>query len=109
MRSLTLINNYLSWAMIFLFIITMLSGYSMTAKGDLVMKLTFNLINRKNGYFLHRKSSYLLAIFISFHVSINLRVRLLKMGFKDTNSLNLLILGVLAASIFFFTYIEFLW
>jgi len=56
MRYLTLINYYLAWANLFLFMITMLSEYSMTANGDLVMKLTFNLINRKMATFSIKKA-----------------------------------------------------
>jgi len=93
--------------MLVLFFIAVLSGYSMTAKGDLVIRLTFGLINRKNGYFLHRKSAYLLSVLVSIHTSANLKLKLLKRGIKETKSINMFVLAVLFMMIAFFTGIEF--
>ncbi len=101
-------NRFLSWVMLILFYITILSGYSMTAKGDLVMKLTLGLINKRNGYYLHRKASYLLTLLTSFHISVNLRLELLRKGARDSVFLNMLIFAVFFAMIAVFTIIEFL-
>ncbi len=103
------VNRYLSWIMLVLFFVSVLSGYSMTAKRDLVMKLTFGLINWKNGYSLHRKSTYFLAILASLHTAANLKLKLLKLGMRETKALNILVLIVLLVMIAFFTIIEFIW
>ena len=105
-NTLIKVNRYLPWIMLMLFFITVLSGYSMTAKGDLVIRLTFGLINWKNGYFLHRKSTYLLSILASIHAAANLKLELLKRGAKETKPLNMFVLTVLFVLIAFFTAIE---
>ncbi len=98
--ALVKVNRYLSWIMLVLFFVAVLSGYSMTAKRDLVMKLTLGLINWKNGYFLHRKSTYFLSILASIHTAANLKLKLLKIGVTK-KTLNIFVLIVLLVMIAF--------
>ena len=100
------VNHYVSWIMLIPLFITLLSGYSMTAKGDLVRKITKGLIHRKNGYFLHRNASYILLIFVSFHISVNFRLELLKRRIKAM-TLNLLTLAIFLLLALFFTALHF--
>ncbi len=106
---LIVVNRYLSWFMLVLFIVTLISGYSMTAKGSLVTRLTFGLINTRNGYYIHRKTTYFLSILISLHTSVNLRFNLYKMGVKDPRVLGMISLFLLIVMVTLFTIIEFLY
>jgi len=107
LSTLIRMNRCFSWIMLVLFFITVLSGYSMTSKGDLVRKITLGLINRKNGYFIHINASYVLSILVSFHISVNFRLFLRRRAKVTATFLNVLALALFLLLVLFFTALRF--
>jgi hypothetical protein len=63
------LDKLLRWILIIILLIEILSGYCLI-KPYFIERVTFNLINRYNAYFLHTLFDFPIFILVSFHACL---------------------------------------
>jgi cytochrome b subunit of formate dehydrogenase len=98
-------NRVIVWILLVLMVILIISGYGLT-KPTLINALTFGLIDHQTAFDLHTWLDLPLFALLVIHVLIEVRLSLVRWGFKHRRLLNLLILLLGSVCLLFILYIE---
>ena len=98
-------NRLIVWILLALIVVLIVSGYGLT-KPTLINMLTFGLIDHQTAFDLHSLLDLPLFILLTIHVLIEVKLSLMRWGFKNWRLLNSLILLLGSVCLLLVLYIE---
>ena len=98
-------NRLIVWIQLALIVVLIVSGYGLT-KPTLINTLTFGLIDHQTAFDLHSLLDLPLFILLTIHVLIEVKLSLMRWGFKNWRLLNSLILLLGSVCLLLVLYIE---
>jgi hypothetical protein len=99
------VNRVIVWILLALMVILIISGYGLT-KPTLINSLTFGLVDHQTAFDLHSWLDLPLFVLLAIHVLIEVRVSLVRWGFRHRRLLNVLLLLLGSVCLLFIFYIE---